>query len=507
MVPADMSIASLPRNSIASVAQVVLTTLLLLVLYRVLVRTIGADGVGTWSLVLAGISISRITEFGFTGAVVKFVASGVADGDRERAAADVWLAAAVVAVSLGVGMVVVFACFDLVIALAIDQPGTRESARALLPIAIASLWLSGIAAVFLSGIDGCQRMDLRSVAVTVSTAANVGLALMVVDTWGLQGVAMAHLAQSFLVLAAAALMLGRLLPLLEVRTRWWSRRRFRALLGYGINIQIASAAMLLFEPTTKVLLGRYGDLSVVGYYEMANGVIARARALLLAAYQALVPAVAGIAEREAGAVVGLYEKSLALLMLLIPPGYALLAIGAPALSIVLLGRQDPQFLFIAWVVCAGWATNTVNVPAYFFNLGTGRLRWNTISHVVMGLTNLAVSAVLGALFGWQGVIVGSMTALCLGSMLPVMAFHRRHRIPLTEIVRRDHRLVLATSVIAAVALTIISHYWLPPIGEARSAFVRALVPVAALTLLLMPLVWRHPMLRVALGLVRRGIRR
>lgn len=499
-----MSTARLPRNSIASVAQVVLTTLLLLVLYRMLVRTIGAEGVGIWSLVLAGTAISRLAEFGFTGAVVKFVAGARAGGDHEEAAADVWLAAAVVAVFLGVGMVVVFASFDVLIKLAIDQPSARDSARALLPFAVASLWLSGIAAVFLSGIDGCQRMDVRSVIVTLGTAANVGLALMLVREWGLRGVAMAHLAQSVLVLAVAALTLGRLLPLLAVRARWWSRRRFRAFFGYGINIQIASVAMMLFDPTTKMLLGRYGDLAAVGYYEMGNGVITRARALLVAAYQALVPTVAGMAERDAAAMPALYRRSLALLMLLIPPGYALLAAGVPALSIVLLGRQDPQFLVIAWAACAGWAVNTVNVPAYYCNLGTGDLRWNTIAAAVIGLANLVLSALLGALFGWQGVIAGTMTALCVGSLPIVVAFHRRHRIPLGEIVPSSHRLVLGASISGAVAFTLAAQHWLPPAGNTREALLRDLVPVVALALLLAPLVWRHPMTAVAIGLARRG---
>lgn len=500
-----MSLARLPRNSIASVGQVVLTTLLLLVLYRVLVRTIGAEGVGIWSLVLAGTAISRLAEFGFTGAVVKFVAGALAAGDREAAAANVWLAAAVVAVFLGVGMIVVFACFDLVIALAIDHPAAQESARALLPIAIASLWLSGIAAVFLSGIDGCQRMDVRSVIVTLGTAANVGLALMLVDARGLQGVAIAHLAQSCLVLVVAALMLGRLLPLLQVRARWWSRKRFRAFFSYGINIQIASIAMLLFEPTTKVLLGRYGDLSVVGYYEMANGVISRARALLVAAYQALVPTVAGMAAQDSPAVVSLYQRSLALLMLLIPPGYALLAISVSALSIVLLGRQDMQFLVTAWIACAGWAVNTIAVPAYFCNMGTGHLRWNTISHIVMGLANLMLSATLGAFFGWQGVIFGSMTALCLGSLPIVVTFHRRYRISLVEIVPKGHRLLLVMSTIAATALTTASNFWLPPIGDISEALLRAIAPVVAALVLLGPLVLRHPLFQVSLNLLRRAV--
>lgn len=496
-----MSTGSLPRNALASLAQVLVSTVLMFVLYRALVGHIGAEGVGIWSLVLASGSISRLAELGFTVGVVKFVAGAIGRGDRARAASDVCLGAIAVGLLLAVGIALVFVVFDYAIAFAVDAPDRREAARGLLPIAMMSLWLSGLAGVFLSGIDGCQRMDLRSVIVTAGTAVNVAAALALVGPFGLRGVAWAHLGQSVFALLAAVVVLAKMLPLSKVSVRGWSWSRVRAFLSYGVNVQVASLMMLLFEPTTKVLLGRFGGLAEVGYYEMANGFISRARGLIVAAFQAMVPAISAGSEGDTGAALRLFTRAQALIAFLLPCVFALVAAAIPAVSAILLRKQDAVFYLMAWILCAGWAVNTLNVPGYFCNMGTGQLRWNTISHVVIGLLNAVLASLLGALFGWQGVLIGSMLALAIGSSVIVVAFHREHGIALMELVPSESRPLLLVSLVATSALAFAATTMMPP----GSGIAVALLPTAAMSVVLAPFVFRHPMLRTLKRLVLRGL--
>jgi O-antigen/teichoic acid export membrane protein len=67
-------------------------------------------------------------------------------------------------------------------------------------------------------------------------------------------------------------------PLLPVQ---WKLKRFREMLGYGVNFQINSVVMLLFEPTTKILLGRFCELAAAGYFEMGQRLVMQARALIV----------------------------------------------------------------------------------------------------------------------------------------------------------------------------------------------------------------------------------
>jgi len=63
-------------NAIMSVVQIVVIGIVLFILYRFLLNTIGVEQLGIWSLVLATTSVTQIASFGLSGSVVKFVLDG-----------------------------------------------------------------------------------------------------------------------------------------------------------------------------------------------------------------------------------------------------------------------------------------------------------------------------------------------------------------------------------------------------------------------------------------------
>ena len=43
------------------------------------------------------------------------------------------------------------------------------------------------------------------------------------------------------------------------------------------------------------------------------------------------------------------------------------------------------FVSMGLLLTIGWFFNSMNAPTYFVYLGTGRLRWNTLAHIAMGI--------------------------------------------------------------------------------------------------------------------------
>ena len=84
------------------------------------------------------------------------------------------------------------------------EPDVLEPALELLPWALGSLWLTMIAGVYQAGLDGYQRMDLRTTLVMMSTILYLLLALAFVPAHGLMGLAWAQLVQSAVLLVATA---------------------------------------------------------------------------------------------------------------------------------------------------------------------------------------------------------------------------------------------------------------------------------------------------------------
>ena len=74
-------------NAIMAIVQVVAVGIILFVLYKFLLKTIGIEDLGIWSVVLATTSVAGIGNFGLSGSVVKFVAKYVARGKGEAVAA------------------------------------------------------------------------------------------------------------------------------------------------------------------------------------------------------------------------------------------------------------------------------------------------------------------------------------------------------------------------------------------------------------------------------------
>ena len=71
-------------NVIASIAQVLASSVAFFLLYRYLLDQLGVAQLGVWSLVLATTSVSRIGDLGLSAGVVKFVAQALAQGDARR---------------------------------------------------------------------------------------------------------------------------------------------------------------------------------------------------------------------------------------------------------------------------------------------------------------------------------------------------------------------------------------------------------------------------------------
>ena len=364
-------------------------------------------------------------------------------------------------------------------------------AHRLLPYALASMWLAAIANVLLSALDGAQRSELRAGAMTSSALVQICVAYLVVPSRGLIGMGMVQLAQAaFLLLAAGGLAAYTLRQPLRA---WltWDRERLVAVVRYGGGVQVAAIGQLLFEPTLKALLAVFGGLSVTGYYEMANRAVTQFRAVIVSAYQMLVPYMASRAGREGlveSQMRAAYLASYRLLVVLATPYFALLAASLPLILTLWLGRYDENFVCVGMICLVGWYLNTMVLPAYMLYLAAGRLRWTMLTHVAIGLLSASLGGLGGWLWGGYGVLIGAMLALVLGSGIVVVAYHMEYQIGVAELLPAQSRGLLATCVVGVAVADAIILSWDGQGVLPTSAAITIAAMLAALTWI----VCRHP---------------
>jgi O-antigen/teichoic acid export membrane protein len=475
------------RNISSAGSQIVVQTVALFLLYSFLIDILGVERLGIWSIILASASAARISELGLGGSVTKFVASYRAQDDLAAVGEVLQTAAITIAVILGAILLVVYPLLAWLLP-EILPPSALDEGRAILPFALASLWLNSVASIWMSGLDGVLRSDLRAALAIFGTLAFLGMAWVGASTHGLTGLAIAQVAQGAILAVFGWIAIRTIVTTMPRIPVKWSLARLRVMLGYGVNFQINSIIMLLFEPTTKVLLGRYGELAAAGYFELAQRLVMKARAFIVESNRVIVPVFAGNAN-HVDDTRALYLTNARVLFAVVTPLFAGLIALMPAISEVWIREYQEQFVLIAILLSGAWYVNAMSAPAYFAFLGHGRLRWLTASHLVMGASNAVLGIVLGIAFGWYGVIAAFILSLLLGSALTIGAYHRETRIRIRALLSgADYLLGLACFTAAGIVLWA----YLAARGAGVALWVSIGLAMAAMAAVVVGGVLRHP---------------
>lgn len=484
-------------NAIMSIAQVLVVSGILFFLYRFLLQTIGVEQLGIWSLILATSSISNLASFGISGSVVKFVAKYIAHEDYSNASRVVQTAAISVAVLLGIAIAVGYKAILWILAVVLPVK-FYYLAELILPYSLISLWLTSITGVFQSGLDGLQRIHLRNILLMGGTILYFILAIILTTRLGLLGLAYSQVIQSLVVMVSSWLLLTRYLPHLPLIPYRWNRGIFKEIIGYGVNFQIISLFLLLSDPITKALLSKFGGVSMVGYFEMANKLIVQLRAFVVSASQVMIPVIANIKEKTPEKVEEIYLKSYQLIFYVSLPLYTLIIMSASIVSYLWIGYYESVFVVFTVVLSTGWFINTLSVPAYFAYLGIGNLRWNVIAHSLIGSLNLLLGGLLGIFYDGMGVIVGWAIALAVGSVVVHIAFNVTHKIPLSELLPQESRKFAVLSILGILFVFMFPNI----IFNITDVFVNNVIDFIFIACVISVLLWFHPMRKELMGWVK-----
>ena len=186
-------------NAATTSAQVIGTACALFALYRFLIRTIGVERLGIWSLVLATTSVVMLANQGFSTSIVKFVAKYVACGKVESVSVLIQTALLSTAAALTVLCITLYPVARWILRLVL--PGARlGDAYAILPYAFLSLWINIAGSILLAGLAGHELITHRNYVVLAGSEFYLALAFLLVPRYSLLGLAYAQTAQTALVL-------------------------------------------------------------------------------------------------------------------------------------------------------------------------------------------------------------------------------------------------------------------------------------------------------------------
>jgi O-antigen/teichoic acid export membrane protein len=246
---------------------------------------------------------------------------------------------------------------------------------------------------------------------------------------------------------------------------------------------------MFYEPTTKVLLSKFGGLAMTGFFEMANRMVVQFRTLLVSANQVLVPVIAGLFETSPNRIQKVYEDSYCLFMYLALPYYTAIIVVTPFISEIWLGYYESTFVLFSILLTIGWLFNSLSAPAYFANLGTGKLRWNTLGHISIFILNVISGVLMGLFNGGFGVVVAWVLSLSVGSAIITISYYVENKIPFATLLPKENRKLILTSAIG-VTVSMMIYYLIIDILDFPAA---GILSFAAFSCIVIFPVWNHPM--------------
>lgn len=488
----------LPLNAGAAVFATAAQTLIGMVLYAYLIRYFGAGTVGIWvSLMTAGL-LACTADLGLNFALVRGLALTPHDTEGPSAHETVETLVWAVVLLTGAALIATYLAFPFWSAWLNLKADVHADAGRWLPFVLIGLWFNRIADALGGCLDGQQRFVERSLAGTAALLAGLGLSVVCVPLWGMDGLAAVFLVQNALLACANFMLLAAGLPGL-----CWLRPRLRLDVlrdgvRYGLSIQALVLCYLILESGIKLSLARGGNLTAVSYFDLSFRIAKGIRGLLASALRVLVPRLAPTNGLIEGSALrwSLYARSFDALLVVALPTFVGLLAASHVIAWMMVGRSDPAFIEALMFALLAWLAYSLTDPALNLSLASGRMGWPLCAHLV----TLALSAALVYLWGpstsYLGFYAIVMFAMIVGCVITLAGVHHSEHMPWRLLEPGKTSQVLIGGALAGLlgVFAPVLLAWLPPVLRWCA--------VAAAYLSFLALLAQHPSARWLLSLRR-----
>ncbi len=426
-------------GTIASLGRIGVTFVVWFILTPFMLRTLGAEGYGLWSLLFSLVGFLSLLDLGTGAGVVRCVAETRGHGrvsERDETLST-YLAASLVLSLAGTAIVAALAYW------ALPALGLPES---VLPLARTALWLvalrSFILAVPLGFLRGVLFGENRLVALNaVQAAATVLGALLIAGALslglGVKGVAWAGLVGMLLEHLMYASLAARHLRQMRLSLRLVTVKALRRASSLGFAQMVIAASGLVLLRTDPLIVQAFYGVAAVSMYAVAMKVAENTFLIVKQFVNALSPLIAEW--HAAGRVADLRELLIRATRLASIPaaliGGAALGAGASLLRLWL----GPEFEVAALPMRILVLSMILTVPQMVvFSLLTysDRHQLPARASVVAAVVNLVLSLILVRPLGLVGVALGTLIATLLVDVFYVLRTGAQtFGVPFGELVR------------------------------------------------------------------------
>jgi O-antigen/teichoic acid export membrane protein len=392
------------RNSIVSVFEVILSTLIIGISYKFIISHHGIAVLGVWSVLNSWLFFVRSADPGLGQSVSRYVST--LDGNTEFPQVRLYVDTALVfncAVFLMLGFITFYLLSNNITSILPGQESISAKSDILKMLCI-TVFFQGFSGVYLGALIGVHLGYVSSIIRISAAVIQLFLVIILVPSNGLVGLAVAEMFRAMFISLVGWVtfsLITRKLAILSGLSLWipllFRRQTLLDMMQFSISSQVVKLGDGAFLPLTKILISRSFGLEVLGIFEIASKVVEKTKTTLTTPINALNPVLTRLIIEKDKSVFTFYQSLLKLACFKSLYIFMLLLAASPIISKVIFDELNWFFCQIVAVLIVGYYFVVASSPANIIGRSVGILRYNMQS-ALFSILSVGIAGFMSEIF-------------------------------------------------------------------------------------------------------------
>jgi len=280
-----------------------------------------------------------------------------------------------------------------------------------------------------------QRMEISNgVSIGLSIPYIIGTILFLEMGFGLRGLMINNAINAVMIVIANLAASFKLYQKLSFNPiKYFSKQIMIKLIKFGYKMKAIHIARLVNRNLDKLLIGHFMAMGFVTYYHLGSTIVDKAQILPYVLISALLPAFGEIYFKGGkDKLIEGYRRGTKYLSFLVMPFFVFLIISARSILLLWMGPGYEKSVFVLRLLAFGWMVYNLSWITRPVLKTLEKHLCQMVADIIIVVLNISLSIVFILLFGFYGVVIGTVISLIIGGIIIVILFHRIMAISLAE---------------------------------------------------------------------------
>jgi O-antigen/teichoic acid export membrane protein len=396
-----------------------------LLLTPYIIRHIGIERYGVWAVVGVVTGYFGLLDFGVGSSFVKYIAEFYTKRDYGKINQIVNTGFFAYCVFTVISTAAVIIMTKPILTLLKIPPHLYAEGSFVMLMGVVLFGAANMMSPFQAIQSGLQRMDIsNNMAIAMSIINVAGTIFFLENGYGLIGL-MINNAIVFIITAFSNTIIAfRILPELRMRLFGFDRAIFGRLLRFGCSMQVARISGMVANQIDKVLIALFLSIGLVTFYQLGSSVVLSALALASVLTSALMPAFSEIEARgQRSRLIEAYMRSLKYISFFVAPLFIFLAISAPQVMHIWMGRGYERSGPIIVILALAFLVNAIIQVSASVCISIDKPQFMAVSSAIVIVAGTVLSVIFIKTMGFLGVAWGTFIAVNAGSLYFLAQLH------------------------------------------------------------------------------------